>query len=106
MNNSNKIVKNLLDIQLITLTELIISTLLSRPVIYNSAKMDNLCTLDIKLRETYDIVLTKVAMMIQQLNGISINYGTISSTSPMCIYIHWSYTYSTININHSHLIYQ
>ncbi|CAF3824387.1 unnamed protein product [Rotaria sordida] len=61
MNNSNKIVKNLLDIQLITLTELIIPTLLSRPVIFDSTKMNNLCTLDIKLTETYNIVLTKTA---------------------------------------------
>ncbi|CAF1210700.1 unnamed protein product [Rotaria sp. Silwood1] len=55
MNNSNKIVKNLLDIQLIILT------LLSRPIIFDSAKMNNLCTLDIKLTDTYEILLTKAA---------------------------------------------
>ncbi|CAF1240914.1 unnamed protein product [Rotaria sordida] len=45
----------------ITLTELIISTLLSRSVIFVSAKMNNLCIRDIKLTETYEILLTKAA---------------------------------------------
>jgi predicted permease len=48
-------------LQAISSTELVVSTLLSGPIILVSAKMINLHTLDIKIRELYELLLTKTA---------------------------------------------
>ncbi|CAF4066751.1 unnamed protein product [Rotaria sp. Silwood2] len=48
-----------LPLQAIASTGLVVSTLLAGPIILVSAKMINLRTLDIKIRESYEILLTK-----------------------------------------------
>lgn len=50
-----------LGLQAIASTGLVVSTLLAGPVILVSAKMINLRTLDTKIRESYEILLTKTA---------------------------------------------
>ena len=50
-----------LALQAISSTELVLSTLLAGPIILVSAKMINLRTLDIKVRELYELLLTKTA---------------------------------------------
>jgi hypothetical protein len=48
-------------LQAISSTELVVSTLLSGPIILVSAKMINLRTLDFNIRQTYELLLTKTA---------------------------------------------
>jgi hypothetical protein len=48
-------------LQAISSTELVVSTLLAGPIILVSAKMINLCTLDTKITESYELLLTKTA---------------------------------------------
>jgi len=50
-----------LPLQAIASTELVLSTLLAGPIILVSAKMINLRTIDIKIRETYELLLRRTA---------------------------------------------
>jgi predicted permease len=57
-----------LALQAIASTELVVSTLLAGPIILVSAKMINLHTLDIKIRDTYELLLKKTAFDVSILS--------------------------------------
>lgn len=57
-----------LPLQAIASTELVVSTLLAGPIILVSAKMINLRTLDIQVRDTYELLLKKTAFDVSFLS--------------------------------------
>jgi predicted permease len=60
--------ESMLSLQAIASTELVVSTLLAGPIILVSAKMINLYKFDIKITESYEILLTKTAYDVSILS--------------------------------------
>ena len=57
-------------LQAIASTGLVVSTILSGPIIFVSAKMITLCGLDIKIKKSYEILLTKAGYEVSILSLI------------------------------------